>query len=242
MSFYKILSKYYDEIFPSNPHQIHFIKSITRNHKRILDVAAGSGNQAIELAKEGYQVTATDLDSDMVDKIRQKSITNNVNIHALPLDMREVETLSEDHFDAVMCIGNSIVHLDSLAEIENTVKKFNNVLADEGKLLIQIVNYDRILNNQITELPLIERPKNGLTFIRTYDHVDGKIKFNGKLIINHPPDVNTYNNTVELYPLTSKQLKSSLESAGFHNIKLYGSFKGEDYHTDSPALIAVGYK
>ena len=242
MTFYQILSQYYDELFPSNHAQLNFIKTATNNKVRLLDIAAGAGNQAIELAKSGYTVTAVDLDQKMVDKIEQKRTDHQVNLSALKLDMKNIDYFNDHSFEAAICIGNSIVHLESYAEISKTLKKIWDVLAEEGILIIQTVNYDRILQHNITDLPLIELPNKGITFKRTYDHFVNKIKFNGTLTVNQSEGIQTFTNSVELYPLTSKDLNESLKSAGFRKVELFGDFKGSEYTPDSPALIGIAYK
>ena len=56
--FYTSISEYYDYIFPYNPKQMAFIKSITEEQEiqNVLDIGCGTGNLALEMAKEGYEV------------------------------------------------------------------------------------------------------------------------------------------------------------------------------------------
>ncbi len=242
MSFYKMLSNYYDELFPSNQTQIAFIQSIIKDKHRILDVAAGTGNQSLELVKKGYEVTAIDLDPEMVGKIRKKSTTMQLAVDAFELDMRDINQLASNSFDAVICIGNSIVHLDTLEQIETCLTNIHSVLTDHGAIVVQIVNYERILKQQISELPVIKRPEHNLEFHRTYELYNGKIKFNGKLIVEQSNQQEIFTNSVELIPLTSAHMKNALEVTGFCDIQLFGNFSGEPFQSDSPALIAVAYK
>lgn len=46
MTFYQMLTPYYDEIFPANEKQINFIVSYLQKGSSILDVGAGTGNVA----------------------------------------------------------------------------------------------------------------------------------------------------------------------------------------------------
>lgn len=241
MSFYKMLSQYYDVIFPSNPTQIDFIKRHLNANQSILDIAAGSGNQAIVLAQLGHSVTAIDLDEEMVHKIKEKCGEMN-NLIVSQMDMRHIDQFKPYSFDLVICIGNSIVHLDSLKEIKETIKKMYHLLDEHGTLIIQVVNYNRILEQNITKLPIIEREQEGLTFIRTYEHKNGRILFNGEITVEQNDIKETFANSVELYPLTSHELKDVLTVAGFKQVHLFGDFKGNDYAESSPALIAVAKK
>lgn len=242
MSFYKVLSKYYDVIFQGNPMQIEFIKGYLKSHSSILDIAAGSGNQSIELARLNYKVTAIDLDPVMVLKTKQKKGTELKNITAKVLDMRNIDQLGLASFNTAICVGNSIVHLDSYNEIKKVVEKVYLSLKEEGIFIIQVVNYDRILKENITQLPIIERKEQGIKFVRTYKHINQRIIFNGELIINHDGTKEAFHNSVELYPLTSIQLKEVLISSGFKKVELFGDFKRNDFSITSPALIGVGQK
>lgn len=235
MNFYQLLSKYYDTIFPLNNQSISFITEKISDGP-ILDIAAGTGNHAIALAKLGYEVTATDLDENMVDKINKKATTNHVTVQAVKLAMEQLSQLSETKYKSIICIGNSLVHLQSFNDVLNALKTMNELLVANGKIIIQIVNYDRVLSNKITELPLIEREE--VTFNRNYEHKDGKIIFIGQLTVGE----NAYENAVELLPLTSSDIEKLLTDAGFHSINLYGSFKGEKFTSNSPALIVEASK
>jgi len=241
MSFYQVLSHYYDEIFPKNPIQIDFITKFASNRKKILDVAAGSGNQALALAKAGFEVTAVDLDEQMIESIKQKAHAAQLSIDAFALDMKEIDSI-EKIFNMIMCIGNSIVHLDSLDDITNMLKRGYHLLSENGVFIVQTVNYDMVLQRHITELPVIHRAEKGITFIRAYEHLPNKIKFHGTLTVENSVEQKTFNNSVDLYPLTSNELVAAFDTAGFSRVELYGNFKGDSYKSDSPALIAVAYK
>lgn len=232
MEFYKQLSKYYDIIFPLNKQSVTFIKEHLAAGP-VLDLAAGTGNHALALARDGVQVTATDLDENMVVKIKEKAALDNVTITALPLAMEELGQLKDKSFSTIICLGNSLVHLNSLESVKSVTTNMYDLLGEHGKLMIQIVNYDRVLNEGITELPLINREKEQISFRRLYKHEENKIIFKGELTIGGE----TLENEVSLLPITSQQLVDVLTSVGFSKINLFGSFKGEPFEINSPALI-----
>ena len=67
---------------------------------RILDAGCGTGRLAVELERRGHEVTAIDLDADMVDKARPKSRTVSWMVGDLAtIDIAE-------RFDIVVMIGN----------------------------------------------------------------------------------------------------------------------------------------
>ena len=120
------------------------------------------------------------------------------------------------------------------------LKKAARLLKEKGHVIIQIVNYDRILAGHIQELPTIDRE--WIQFYRTYEWRDPKILFHGRLTVQNQEEQQTFQKTTELSPLTSETLGQLLQGSGFQEIQLYGSYQGEAYEPDSPAIIVVAQK
>lgn len=241
MSFYQQLNHYYDLLFPANPAQIKFIENHCAAGSRILDIAAGTGNQALLLAKKGFEVTATDNEQEMVEKMKEKAENDHVALNVIRLSMEKIELLDTTTFDMIICIGNSIVHLQSLEHIRQMITNLYKMLENDGTLIIQTVNYDRIIAEHITKLPIIKKPE-GITFARTYDFQNDKILFTGALTVEMDGETQFFENAVELYPLQSYEMVSVLQEAGFSEIALYGDFQGQEYSIASPAMIVMAKK
>lgn len=224
MGFYEELSKYYDIVFPLGEKQMDFILKRVKSGGSILDVAAGTGNYSLALAQEGYTVTAIDLDQEMINNIIEKGDVIDVSLEAFKLNMLDIGQIDKK-FDGIICIGNSLVHLENSDDIKTVVKAFRKLLNDDGVLIIQIVNYDRVIINDVKNLPTIDRPEKGVKFIRDYVHRDGKIDFNTTLIVGDKE----YTNSIPLLPMKSEELKSILNESGFEDVKLYGGFNETPY-------------
>jgi glycine/sarcosine N-methyltransferase len=237
MEFYKQLSKYYDILFPLNIQSVTFIKERLTEGK-ILDLAAGTGNHALALAKLGFSVTATDLDENMIKAIEEKAIKDDVCISAIQLAMEQLEEIMDNRFSTIICLGNSLVHLNNINALTKALSDIHNLLSHDGKLFIQIVNYDRVLKEGITELPYINREKEQVSFRRSYLYKDQGIIFKGVLSVGEE----ILENEVSLLPITSQQLVELLAKVGFKSINLFGSFKGEPFDLNSPATIVEASK
>lgn len=242
MGFYEELSKYYDIIFPAAEDKVNLLNTTAKEGKYVLDIACGTGNYSIELAKKGYIVDGIDLDSEMIKSARNKASKVNLDINFIQGDMRKVgEIFKDKKYDLIYCIGNSLVHLENEEEIQNLLNDISKLTAKNGKLVIQIVNYDRILEFNVDHLPTISRKEAGVEFVRNYkyDKVSGKILFNTKIIVTDTKGTSEYENSVPLYPLKRNELVHIVERAGFKNIKVYGSFKKDDYTIDSFPLVLI---
>lgn len=239
MAFYDELSRYYDDIFPFNSTTYNFLSQRFLPHGKVLDIATGTGNYALALAEEDYAVTAIDLDEKMIQALEDKKSNQTLQLTAKVMNMLDLSLLEQDSYDGAFCIGNSLVHLQTADAIQNALKEIYTLLKSKGQLVLQIVNYDRILRDQVQDLPLISRPELALKFIRKYDLIDHMIHFKTRLIVG-PSE--TYDHVITLYPLCSTELKDLLHKVGFKDIKFYGGFDEQDYEKDSFPLIVTAVK
>lgn len=148
MTMYKNMADYYEYIFPVGK-KAEFLKEKFMGRKSLLDIGCSDGRVAEALAGAGFKLEAIDLSEE------------GVSFNAQVMDMTEVDKhFQEKSFDGIYCIGNTIVHLDSYKAIEKTIKGFKSLLKKNGKLIIQILNYDFIYNKNKTELLIKETGEN----------------------------------------------------------------------------------
>lgn len=235
--FYTEIAKYYDYIFPLSIDKLNLIKSTAGNTpKDILDVASGSGSYSKELSDKGYNITAIDLDNEMIDKLKER----DQEIDARVLNMLDIEKLNKK-FDLIFCIGNSLVHLDNDEKIKEFLYSSKNSLKENGKLLIQIINYDRVLEKNVKSLPTIKNADKNLIFERYYTYLKDKHKINFKTILK--VDDKSLENNVLLHPIKSDEIRKLLKEVGFSNIDFYGNFKKNEFKLkESQPLVIVAEK
>lgn len=224
---YSDYAKYFDKIFPASKGTVNFLSKHLIGHK-ILDIGCGSGEYAIGLYNNGYDITGIDLDSEMISYARNK----NSNIDFSVMNMLKMD---EEKFDSIYCIGNTLVHLSSINEIKEFLKLCNRKI-NNGTLILQIINYDRIIDSNITSLPTIEN--DDIKFVRDYLLKDDKVVFSTRLTVKDK----VFENSVELLPLRQSELVRLLNEAGFNNVKCYSGFTDNEYSKESFALVVVASK
>lgn len=241
MSFYQQIAPYYHHIFKINMKQVDFIKlKIPENNSKILDIGCGIGTLSFALNNYYKNILGIDMDAEMIQAALKQKNDDSKSIQFQQISMLELDTfIDKNSIGSIVCFGNTLVHLNSLDEIADFLKQSKAVLKSNGKLLLQIVNYDRIIEKNIQQLPLIENDE--ILFERNYNYrkSENKIDFNTRLTVKSTQQI--IENSIELLPLLKEELTLLLNKAGFNNCSYYGNFNQESYSVDSPALIVAAW-
>ncbi len=155
--------------------------------------------------------------------------------------MRKVEEVFErKRFDLITCMGNTLVHLGSYAELCRFFDSVYSLLNKQGVFAAQIVNYDNVLINGVNAFKNIEDDE--FLFVRENEIIEKgeKIEFSGELIIKKTGE--KFRNKVSLYPADSNDVMGGLDDAGFSLIKFYGDFDKGTFSETSNALIFIAEK
>lgn len=238
MDFYSIISEYYNYIFPFNPTQVDFIKKSFPNlhQNSFLDIGCATGDLSMQLAPLSKGVNGIDLDRKMIRKAEKAKKLESENLQFFTLDMLHLEAhFGVYAFDGVLCFGNTLVHLESKKQILNFLSQCKAVLNNKGKLLLQIINYDRILDQNIDHLPTIDNDT--ISFVRryTFNKKTNLIEFNTTLTIKKTNK--TVENNISLSPIRKAELEELMVEVGFTEFNYFGNFKGDPFTENSIPLI-----
>lgn len=237
--FYESIAKVYDYIFPKNRKQLEFVESIKKisNEEKILDIGCATGNLTELLGEKTRNIVGIDLDKELLKEAKEKHPNLNFeNMNMLKIN----EKFEENSFDRVVSFGNTLVHLDSREEVEEFFQKVYKTLKFNGFFIVQIINYNRVIEKNIKNLPTIDNEK--VKFVRDYEYDKsiGKVDFITELTIKEA-NLNIKNN-IKLLALTKIEIQKFLGETGFRNIEFYGDFEGRELSDNSEAVIFVAQK
>ena len=241
MDFYRGISAYYDRIFPVDPTALSFLDSKAKPASRILDIACGTGGYSLSLAERGHRVTGVDLDRAMIRAARSKAGDLERAPDFRVMDMLSMTAALDPGFDLIFCIGNSLVHLKSDEQIGQLLADCRTLLLTQGVLVLQIINYDRILALGLTGLPTLYDETAALEFLRSYDldPEGGVVNFRTELRVGRGAGQRVIRNQIPLRIVTSEQLGRLVGAAGFGGLELFGGFGGKPLSSESLALVLV---
>ena len=211
---------------------------------RVLDLCCGSGTQALNLAKKGFNVTGVDFSPIAIERAEElaekMSVKNQVEF--LVGDARRISKLLEKkNFDAIISMGTSIGYYDDDTD-KSIIEQLNKLASSKGVLVVDVSNRDYIIKHH--------EPLGIVKFddFEVHDHRRLKLeeshaestwefyKKDGE-DLKHVFTVQSY---CRLYSL--HELIRFFEMTGWKYSKSYGNFDLKPVTTDTPRIIIVGKK
>jgi SAM-dependent methyltransferase len=225
---------------------------------RVLDAACGSGGHALALARWGYDVTGADASPAMIALAQQKAAQAGLDVPFVVSDLavlgstlglepsgglqvdtadrlkppvQEFATAQGRPYDAVLCLGNSLPHLLTQADLVAALRGMAGVLQPGGLFITQNLNYDLRWVRQ----PRFFGAQGGVLDGREvlvwrfadYDQAAGRIAFHIALFRKGEEsgaarDWDVKVHTTPQRPLFQADLLSALAEAGFEEVRAYG--------------------
>ncbi|MEK4438779.1 class I SAM-dependent methyltransferase [Paenibacillus sp. FSL K6-2862] len=190
---------------------MHYIRAHLPAAGLVLDNGAGPGKYAMELARDGYRVTLSDLTPASVDIARQKAKAYDLTkqfegFHVL--DATRLEGLADDTYDASLMLG-PLYHLQTEQDRVAAVRELHRVTKRGGMVYIAMQSRMRMAINSL-QSPQHWKPNDHMGAIRafmekgTFDHQD-QGRFTGAY----------YFNIQDIQPF--------MEQHGFETVNLIGS-------------------
>lgn len=238
--FFNTASAFYDTMIGFDTAldwRMKLLKGIIGDYQGIAaDFGCGSGIDSLALAQLGNTIQAYDISEKMVESLVQKAVQRNLAVEASVCSLTALPDDATERYDFAVSLGNTLALL-SPPELGKALKEFARVLKDNALLVIQILNYNKILEAQQRIIGITDTGTESIT--RFYDFYDSYLNFN----ILHYSHANPSEHeliTTKLYPYTLKQFDELAEPAGLVIKNVFGSLsKGVFMPEQSGDLVIV---
>ena len=111
---------------------------------RILDLACGTGNLAVALARTGHIAHGLDLSPEMIDVARSKA----ADLPGVSFDVQDmVDFRLAGIFDLVTCTYDSVNYLTDVAQVRGLFRRVAECLAETGRFIFD-ANTDYLYTNR----------------------------------------------------------------------------------------------
>jgi glycine/sarcosine N-methyltransferase len=233
--------------------QLKLVGEGSASSRRVLDAACGTGMHAIALARLGYSMAGADLSAGMVRRARANAAKAGAQVHFETAGFGDLarsfrlatrnRTPERPPFDALLCLGNSLPHVLTAAELEGALNDFAACLRPGGLLLVQNRNFDAVVSRRERwmEPQSYREDEKEWLFLRFYDFdPDGLLTFNILTLKRESQGGWTQQiTTTRLRPLRQADLASPVAKAGFQNIQLFGSMAGEPFNPETSGNLIL---
>ncbi|NIP42015.1 MAG: class I SAM-dependent methyltransferase [candidate division Zixibacteria bacterium] len=227
--FYDEISEYYDQMIPLEKRIDNLKKQLSPfikkyDIKTALDVGSATGATCIALTELGVDPVGIELSSRMVKIAKEHARQAGMKIKFLKADMLDDRPDFKSHFNAIFVLANTISHLLDKKSLDRAIANFRKWLSPGGSLVIQLLNYHRILRDR----QRIVKIYNNLDriFIRFYDFGNDLINFNLLTVENQPGVCDYTMSSVPLRGWKANEITDVLKKKGYTSIRKYGNIKG----------------
>jgi SAM-dependent methyltransferase len=209
--------------------------------KRLLDLGCGTGEHARFLQEEGFEVTGVDASEAQLAQAREAG----QGPEFVKADLAELAAAVTGPFGGAIALGNGLPHLFPM-DMVRFLADLAGLLLPGAPVLFQVLNYDRILDQRVTSLPLNVREDDAerVVFLRLMDpRPDGTVLFNPTTLRwrpgEEPPVEVVTGKNVVLKAWRRVELSAALATAGLRVEEAFGGMRREawDAGTSSDTVL-----
>jgi glycine/sarcosine N-methyltransferase len=210
------------------------------NAHRVLDVGCATGGHVFRFAKMGLDAVGVDPSLEMI-KLAEEQARGKQDVRFVQAGFGELRERLVETFDAITCLGNTIPHALTRADLDRALADMAAVLRPGGLLAIQQLNYDRILREKRRFLGVSSGMRDGIEhlFFRFYDYDGSTLAFNVITFKKVGGKWDFRAGSTQLHAITQKEMAESLDSAGFELAGCFGSYSEEPFDRESSGDLVV---
>jgi glycine/sarcosine N-methyltransferase len=209
-----------------------------RQLRSVLDVACGTGVHVIALSQLGVRAIGLDNSKLMIDRAKANADHYGISADFVLGDMSRASDFIDTNVDAILCLGNSIPHILSIEKLETTFTSLKECLNPGGVLVIQLLNYDRILKEK-NRIVGVHRTTEA-EFVRFYDFMNDLIQFNVLVIREADDKLNADIHSATLRPYRQNEINRALKIAGFDSVLNFSTMIGDPFsQSESTDLVII---
>jgi SAM-dependent methyltransferase len=115
------------------------VAPLVPGHGVAIDLGAGFGMHAIPLARGGYDVVALDTSAQLLGVLRANSA--GLSVRAVEADLTEFRRYVTEAASLIVCLGDTLTHLETLAHVERLCRDVAAALRPGGQLVTTFRDY-----------------------------------------------------------------------------------------------------
>jgi ubiquinone/menaquinone biosynthesis C-methylase UbiE len=201
---------------------------------KVLDCACGTGNHAIWMAEQGYDVTASDISENMLEQAKIKAEEAEVDIHFFRSAWDELPANTSEKFMLIINPGNSFSHVADLNMLDNSIRAIKELLHPGGHFMFDLRDWSKTVKEDSMQSQEFDVESESSDFLVQYSwDLDG-INTLCKMYVNiqGEADDDFVPYVFDFFTIEYKLLKERLLQAGFSELR-------QEFYPDGDYYFAI---
>lgn len=200
-----------------------FQKFCVKKPELVLDMACGTGNLTLEMARRGYDMIGIDMSPDMLSCAMEKSAECGISPLWVCQDMRAFELYGT--MDAILCTMDSMNYMEDVPDMEQVLQLVCNYLNPGGLFIFDMntpYKLQHILGNN-----LFYEIRDDITYLWRNEYLpeEKKCNFDLTFFVREAEDVyRRLEEEQQQRAWTIDEIKHLLQKTGLELLEVYEAF------------------
>ncbi len=221
------------------PNERAFLRTILQRYgvKKALDCACGTGPHLVQLARMGWDVCGSDFSEAMLQICKRNLAQKKVQVITRQADYRCLEHAWNHHFDAILCMNQSIAHMHTRGDLLTAFRSIRGRLSDRGILIMtqgsthhtlqDRYRFDLLVNNRDFSRIFVRDVEDGFQIFHFLDVYHGARRDEMKV------------HTIRLRIILDDEYRLLLGESGYSRVHIYGGFDMAPYDREQSRRLIV---
>lgn len=232
----------YDALLPPGEHAAYYASLADRQPGAVLELACGSGQLTVPLARPGRRIAGLDQSRPMLDAARRRAAAAGAQVEFVEADMRAFDL--GRRFQLIFIARNSLLHLGGVPDFQSLFAAVRSHLAPGGLFAFDVFNPDvRLLARPAGErfpvMRVASEPYGELTVEATHDY-DAATQVNrATWYVSTPERRDAWVMPLHLRSIFPEELPLLLAAGGFRLLSRAGDLSGAAFASSSPRQVCL---
>lgn len=207
--------------------------------KNVLELACGTGNITIPLAKKHYDIAGIDISYEMLGVAREKAEKDGLELVLLEQDITELDFDIED-LDCILCACDGFNYIIDDNDLRSVFQKTYKLLKDKGLFIFDISSYYKL--SQVLGNNMYGENREDITYMwqNYFYEEDNTLDMDLAFFIkDEDGKYNKFEEEHQQRAYTQQEIFNHLKDTGFSEIKIYGDFTFEEPTNTSQRIFFV---
>jgi SAM-dependent methyltransferase len=232
----------YDLLFPPGARAEFYLALVRRYGGPVLELACGSGQYLVPIARAGFRAVGLDASAAMLDGARRRAAAGGADVALVEGDMRDFDL--GERFGLVFVARNSLLHLHATDDLLACLAAVRRHLRPGGALALDVFNPDPALLAQPpgrrAPVMSVAHPTLGRVDAEATSDYDRATQVNrATWYLSAPGRPDFLVAPLHLRSLYPQELRLLLRAAGFSLVAHHGDYDGRPFASGSRQQVCV---